>query len=152
MIPLRGLIEEMGMEIEWKDKTQEIILSKDIHTIRNLAFNYTISLQKLICGDNTFPKLAVIESSQNFQGCTKLVSNFDFSSSCFTSIGLQSFNSFEYQQEIQDLKDKIDQLATSLGANLVRDVDGTILTDIEGNTMEYATSVTNDENFEEDNS
>lgn len=80
---------------------EEIILSKDIHTIRNLAFNYTISLQKLICGDNTFPKLAVIENSQNFQGCTKLVSNFDFSSSCFTSIGLQSFNSFEYQQEIR---------------------------------------------------
>ena len=58
----------------------------------------------------------------------------------------------EYQQEIQDLKDKIDQLAISLGANLVRDVDGTILTDIEGNTMEYATSVANEENFEEDNS
>jgi hypothetical protein len=58
----------------------------------------------------------------------------------------------EYQQEIQDLKDKIDQLAISLGANLVRDVDGNILTDIEGNTMEYATNITNEENFEEDNS
>lgn len=45
----------------------------------------------------------------------------------------------EYLQEIKDLHAKIDKIAIELGANLVRDVDGNILTDIEGETMQYAT-------------
>ena len=56
----------------------------------------------------------------------------------------------EYRQELKYLNDKIDQLAISLGANLVRDSDGIILTDIEGNTMEYATDNISNENLEED--
>ena len=80
---------------------EEIILSKDIHTIRNLACNYAESLKKFTCGDNTFPKLTTFEGQQNFQGCTKLESNFDFSSSTFTSVGLQSFNGLVLQEEIR---------------------------------------------------
>ena len=56
----------------------------------------------------------------------------------------------EYRQELKYLNDKINQLATILGDNLVKDSDGIILTDIEGNTMGYATDNISNENLEED--
>ncbi len=98
----------------------------------------------VITGESaTVPESTIINTQQeDFNTVLKLINK----------IKDLEIKNVEYQQEIQDLKDKIDQLATSLGANLVRDVDGIILTDIEGNTMEYATNITNEENFEEDNS
>lgn len=56
----------------------------------------------------------------------------------------------EYRQELKYLNDKVNQLATILGDNLVKDSDGIILTDIEGNTMGYATDNISNENLEED--
>ena len=98
----------------------------------------------VITGESaTVPESTIINTQQeDFNTVLKLINK----------IKDLEIKNVEYQQEIQDLKDKIDQLAISLGANLVRDVDGNILTDIEGNTMEYATNITNEENFEEDNS
>lgn len=56
----------------------------------------------------------------------------------------------EYKQELKYLNDKINQLATILGDNIVKDSDGIVLADIEGNTMGYATDNSSNENLEED--
>ena len=54
MIPLRGLIEEMGMEIEWKDKTQEIILTKGIRKINLQIRNKLVKVEGTPYGDVTY--------------------------------------------------------------------------------------------------
>ncbi len=54
MIPLRGLIEEMGMDIEWKDKTQEIILSKGIRIINLQIRNKLVKVEGTPYGDVTY--------------------------------------------------------------------------------------------------
>ena len=54
MIPLRGLIEEMGMEIEWKDKTQEIILSKGTRKINLQIRNKLVKVEGTPYGDVTY--------------------------------------------------------------------------------------------------
>ena len=56
----------------------------------------------------------------------------------------------EYRQELKYLNDKVNQLATILGDNLVKDSDGIVLADIEGNTMGYATDNSSNETLKED--
>ncbi len=51
MIPLRGLIEEMGMDIEWIDETQEIILSKGTRKINLQIRNKLVKVEGTAYGD-----------------------------------------------------------------------------------------------------
>ena len=54
MIPLRGLVEEMGMEIEWIAETQEIILSKGIRKINLQIRNKLVKVEGTPYGDVTY--------------------------------------------------------------------------------------------------